>query len=153
MKSFVLALRAIGSQLAFRLFVPVAMATIAVIALLVLGTLWLTSLSEWWWLLFIPITIFSCVVLAIGSVAWLLIRFVRPPQTKAQLQATARFVDKMQNLADVASTPKVIIFFRVVRSIAAPSKDSYLADLMNNRELAGEFNSLRRSFDGQSVIE
>lgn len=153
MRPFVLALRAIGTQLAMRLYVPTVIGAAVVMALLVAGALWLTILSEWWWLLFIPLTVLFCVVFAVASIFLLLIRFVRPQQTKAQKRAVKQFVDKLQNVVDVVGTPKIFILFRVVRSVAAPSKDRYLADLVSNRELAKDFREIQQSFDTRSVIE
>lgn len=147
MNSFVITLRAIGSHLAMRLYIPAVIAAGIIVGLLVAVGLWLTSLSDWWWLLFIPITILGCVVLGIAMVVLSLIRYVRPSQTKAQKRATSKFVDKLQGLTDIAGTPKFIILFRVVRSIAAPKKDSYLADLAGNKQLVNDFRELQRSFD------
>lgn len=146
MNSFVLALRAIGTNLAMRLYIPAAITAGTIMALLVAGGLWLTTLSNWWWLLFVPITAALCVVLAVAAVVFLLILYVRPTQTKAQKQAVKQFVNKLQGIADVAGTPKFIILFRVVRSIAAPTKDTYLADLASNRQLASDFRELQRLF-------
>ena len=76
----------------------------------------------------------------------MLIRYVQPAQTKVQQRAVKRFVDKIQGVAEIAGTPKVIILFRVVRSIAAPKKDSYLSDLVANKELVNDFRELQRLF-------
>lgn len=113
---------------------------------LLAGAFWLTTFSEWWWLLFIPVVIMLCVGLAIGIVALLLIRYIRPDQTKKQKQAVSQFVDKLQGVADIVGTPKIIILFRVIRSIAAPSKEPYLSDLVANKELVGDFRKLQQLF-------
>lgn len=150
MNSFVLALRAIGTQFALRLYLPAALFSGIIAALLILGTLWLTTLSEWWWLLFIPLVVIISVAAAIMIIVLLLIRYVRPSQTKTQEQAVRQFVDKIQGIADVIGTPKILILFRVVRSISAPSKDHYLSDLVANRELGRDFRELQRLFDVKS---
>lgn len=152
MKPFVLTLRAIGSRLALRLYIPAVIAAAVVLALLVGGGVWLTTLSSWWWLLFIPITALFCIALAVALVVLFLIRYVQPSQTKAQKKAVSNFVDKLQSVADVAGTPKFIILFRVVRSIAAPSKDSYLADLANTGKLAKDFRDLQGLFRKQNRL-
>lgn len=147
MGPFVLTLRAVGSQLAMRLYVPAVITASVVLALLVFGALWLTTLSEWWWLLFIPITVLFTIVLAVATIIFMLIRYVRPTQTQVQKRAVGQFVDKLQGVTDVIGTPKFIILFRVIRSVAAPSKDKYLSNLVKNRELAGDFRELQRLFD------
>lgn len=146
MKPFTLTIRAIGSQLAMRLYLPAVIAAGIVIALIVAAGLWLTTFSDWWWLLFFPITILVCVVIGIAAVVFFLIRYVRPDQTKVQKRAVGQFVDKLQGVVDVAGTPKFIVLFRVIRSIAAPSKESYLSDIAKNKQLAGDFRELQRLF-------
>lgn len=146
MQASILALRAIGTNLAMRLYLPAVLMAGVVVALVVALGLWLTSFSAWWWLLFVPIAIFGSVVIGIAFVVFMLIRYVRPEQTKTQKQAVKEFVDKLQGVADVAGTPKFIILFRVVRSIAAPNKNTYLADLAKNKQLAGDFRELQRMF-------
>jgi hypothetical protein len=150
MNSFALALSAIGSHLAMRLYIPAVIAAGAVVMACVAIGFWLTTTSEWWWLLFIPITILTCVILGMAMVVLALIRYVRPSQTKTQATAVKQFVDKLQGIADIAGTPKFIILFRVIRSVAAPKRDSYLADLASNKKLINDFRELQRLFDSRS---
>ena len=147
MKPFTLTIRAIGSQLAMRLYLPAVLTIAILIALVIAGGLWLTTLNDWWWLLFFPITVLVSVAIGIAAVVFFLIRYVRPDQTKAQKRAVGQFVDKLQGVVDVAGTPKFIILFRVIRSIAAPSKDTYLADIAKNKQLGSDFRELQRMFD------
>lgn len=153
MNSFVLTLRAIGSALAMRLFIPIVAIVGVWFVLFYSLAFWLTTLSDWWWLLLIPLTSLLCIALAAGFVVLSLIRYVRPAQTKAQKQAVGRFIGRVQGVAEVAGTPKFLILFRVIRSIASPSKDTYLSELVKNKELASDFRALQRSFDGEIVIE
>jgi hypothetical protein len=153
MNSFVLALRAIGTHLAMRLYIPAVVIVSVWVALLVATGLWLTTFSNWWWLLLIPITSFACIALGVALVVLALIRFVRPTQTSAQRKAVTQFTDKLQAIAETIGTPKVIILFHVVRSIAAPSKDTYLANLVAHKTLAHDFRDLQRSFEDGAVIE
>ena len=146
MNAFVLALRAVGSQIIMRLYVPVVIGAGIILALLIFGAFWLTTLNAWWWLLFIPITSLFCIASAVAVVIFLLVRFVTPAQTKTQKRAVKQFTDKLQNIADIAGTPKILILFRVARSVAAPSKESYLADLISNKDLVKEFRDLQKLF-------
>ncbi len=153
MESFILSLRAIGTHLAMRLYIPVAIGTTIVILLLFAGVVWLTTFSAWWWLLFIPTVALCSLLGAIEIVLFVLIRRVRPGQTKEQKQAVQRFVDKIQRTAEIVGTPKAVILFRVVRSAASPSKDPYLADLVSSKELVGDFRELQRMFSPAGVVE
>lgn len=146
MKPFTLAIRAVGAQLALRLYKPTVIGAGVALALLLGGTYWLTTLSPWWWLLFIPLVSISFVLIAVAFVILRLIYYVRPKQNKLQRQAVNQFTDRLQGLADFAGTPKFLILFRVVRSIAAPTKSTYLANLARNKELASDFRKLQKLF-------
>ena len=147
MKPFVLALRAIGAEFVIRLCIPIAVIILAGFALLMASAYWLTTFSGWWWLLFIPITSLFIVLCTVGFVVLMLVRFVRPLQTKAQQKAVKQFVDKLQGVAEIVGTPKFIVLFRVVRSIAAPSSNTYLSNLVEDRELAKDFREIQASFN------
>lgn len=147
MRPFALALRAVGARIIMRLYVPVIIGIAIVMTLLIAGAFWLTTLSAWWWLLFIPIVSLVCIVISIATVILLLVRLVTPVQTKAQKRAVKQFTDRVQNVADIVGTPKIIILFQVARSVAAPDKHTYLADLINNKDLVKEFRDLQRLFD------
>lgn len=152
MNSFILTVRAIGAALALRLAVPVIIITVIWFAVFFGGTLWLTTLSGWWWLLMIPLTSLFCIALGVGFVFFMLIRHVQPQQTTAQKRAVKEFVDKMQHVAEIAGTPKFLILIRVVRSIAAPTKDTYLSDILQDRQLVSDFKALQRSFRDDIVV-
>ncbi len=147
MKSYVLSIRAIGSEFARRLwmqFLPIFLVTAAALIAL---QLWLASLSSWWWLLVIPISIFIGVGLVVGFVFRMLISYVRPVQTKEQAITVRHFVDKLQFVNEITGTPKIIILFRVIRSIAAPSSDSFLKDIVETKKLRADFQSITHGFE------
>jgi hypothetical protein len=146
MKPFALALRAVGSNLAMRLYIPVIIAGGLFVILILFGAIWLTTTGSWWWLFVIPLVMGTTVVIGIAAVIYMLIRYVRPEQTQEQKYAVSQFVDKIHKLADVAGTPKYILLFKITRSIAAPSKSSYLSELLKSRELAADFRNLQRLF-------
>jgi hypothetical protein len=76
----------------------------------------------------------------------LLIRHVRPPQTPDQSDKIRTFVDKLQLLSEITGTPKIIMLFRTIRSIAAPSSDSYLQDIFETKDLKKDFKAIISSF-------
>lgn len=109
--------------------------------------LWLTTLDVWWWLLFVPIVIGASIALGLLAVSKLLINYVAPTQTKTQKQAVRRFVDKLQRLAEVTGTPKTVMFFRIVRSVAAPRSNTYLHSLSTDTvSLQRDFAQLQKLF-------
>ncbi len=147
MQATFLAIRAVGAELARRLWLPVVV--IALVVAVALGVLlgWLVSLDAWWWLLALPIIIGLSVVAVLLTVFFLLIRYVRPQLSQSQKKQVQQFVDKLQLLQEISGTPKFIILFRTVRSIAAPRSDSYLSDLFNTKDLARNFSSIAKSFN------
>jgi hypothetical protein len=146
MKSYVLAIRAIGSEFGGRLWTQFLPIFIGTAILLMVLQLWLASLNTWWWLLVIPISIFIGVGLVIGFVFRMLISYVRPAQTPDQRVSVPNFVDKLQFVNEVTGTPKIIVLFRVIRSIAAPSSDSYLKDIVETKTLRADFQAITRDF-------
>ncbi len=147
MQATFLAIRAVGAELARRLWLPIVV--IALMVAVALGVLlgWLVSLDAWWWLLALPIIIGLSVVAVLLTVFFLLIRYVRPQLSQSQKKQVQQFVDKLQLLQEISGTPKFIILFRTVRSIAAPRSDSYLSDLFNTKDLARNFSSIAKSFN------
>jgi membrane protein implicated in regulation of membrane protease activity len=147
MKPSILAIRSIGAELANRIYLPVAVITCVIIGLLFALAIWLTTLSDWWWLFFILLLIAASVVLGVLAVVKLIIRSVTPAQSKAQKKQTKAFVDKLQRLSEVAGTPKFILLFQIVRDIAAPRENGFIASISNDTSsLKHEFIELRQTF-------
>lgn len=141
------AIRAIGSEFAMRLWRPSLYIVIGIGVVSIAGMSWLVSISAWWWLLALPIMVGLSVAAALLTVFLLLIRYVRPGQTRQQKAQVRQFVDKLQLLQELSGTPKFVILFRTVRSIAAPRSDSYLSNLFNTKDLAKDFKRISGSFD------
>ena len=140
------AIRAVGAEFGMRLWWPSFYLALAVGVALVALLIWLVSINAWWWLLTLPIIIGLSVVAVLLTVFFLLIRYVRPQLSQSQKKQVQQFVDKLQLLQEISGTPKFIILFRTVRSIAAPRSDSYLSDLFNTKDLARNFSSIAKSF-------
>lgn len=123
------AIRAIGACYAQQLFWWVAGYFIGAVILIGSGIIWLTTISGWWWLLFLVFMVAACVGAGLLGVFYLLSRYVTPKQTAEQRAAVKQFITKLRATADVVGTPKIILLFRLVRSIAAPSQKNYLQTL------------------------
>lgn len=143
-------IRAIGSEFARRLFIPVAIIGAVVFALLITGVVALGTLSEWWLLLLIPVVSLLCISAGVLAVTWLVIRTVRPTQTKTQLTAVRAFVDKLQRVSDAVQTPRIVLLFRIVRDIAAPRQDGFIGSMTDDTaSLKRDFQALTRIFDNR----
>lgn len=148
-QSSLLAVRAIGAAFARRLWWTGAIWAFVPSVILIMLLLWLTSLNSWWWLLALPIGIGISVALVLLAIFHLLINHVRPVQTAAQKTQVANFVEKLQFASEITSTPKIIMLFRTVRSIAAPKSDRYLQNIFETKDLKKDFQDISRSFQSE----
>ena len=140
------AIRAIGAEFAHQLWLVVFITCLVVGVLLVGILIWLTTVSVWWWLLALPIGVGSSVATAILIVFRLLIRYVRPAQTKQQKNDIKAFVGKLQFASEFTTTPKFLILFRVIRSIAAPKSETYLQEILETKNLQKDFRTIVGGF-------
>ena len=119
------ALRSIGSEFAQRIYVPIFITVEIIAVVLIALNIWLVTISPWWWILFaffiFGTLIATTILIAIG----LLIKTVRPLQDKTQSKQVSSFVDKIQSLADIAGTPKIVILFRITKDLVTKKEDSY----------------------------
>jgi len=147
MKPSILAIRSIGAELANRIYTPVAILTVVILGILMGLAIWLTTLSNWWWLLVAFLVIAGSVAIGILVVVKLVIKSVAPSQSRDQKKQTKAFVAKLQQLAETAQTPKFILLFRVVRDIASPRDDGLIGSISNNTaSLKRDFTALTKTF-------
>jgi len=140
------ALRAIGSTFAWRIFIPIVIITTIVTLLLIGLNIWLVTLSPWWWILFAIIIALALIAATLFIVIGILIKTVQPTQSAAQKREVERFVDKIQNVADVAGTPKALILFRITRDLISRKEDSYTRRISS--ETLSMQHDLRDIIDG-----
>lgn len=141
-------IRAIGAEFAARIYTPVAITVSIIFAVLVAVSIWLVTVNPWWWLLFIFVIVLLLVVVALLVVAGVLLRFIRPDQTKAQTTAVKSFVDKIQSLSDVAGTPKFVILFRIVRDLITKNKNGYVRRISSETlSMQHDFRDITKSFE------
>lgn len=140
------AIRAIGAEFAHQLWLAVFITCLVVGVLLVGILIWLTTVNVWWWLLALPIGVGSSVATAILIVFRLLIRYVRPAQTKQQKNDIKAFVGKLQFASEFTTTPKFLILFHVIRSIAAPKSETYLQEILETKNLQKDFRTIVGGF-------
>jgi hypothetical protein len=147
MKPTFLALRAIGSEFARRIYTPVLIVWAVGMAILIGLSIWLTTFNGWWWILFGIVAALTLIGGAILAVIWLIIRFVSPVRTREQRKQTKAFVDRLQGLSEIAQTPKVVLLVRVVKDMVFPKDRSYLQELADHTvSLRQEFQDLGRLF-------
>jgi hypothetical protein len=113
-------------------------------------SIWLTTFSEWWWLLVALLIIAVSVVIGVLVIVKLIIRSVRPSLSHMQKRQTKAFVDKLQRLSEAAQTPKFILLFQIVRDIAAPRENGFIASISTDtKSLKSDFIALAKTFNNQ----
>lgn len=145
-KATLLAVRAVGVVFGRRIWWNVTSICIGVAVILVALCVWLISISGWWWILAILVGMAISIAFVMLTVFRLVLRYVNPTQNSDQKQAVKEFAGKLEFVKELTATPKVVILFRLIRSVAAPSSERYLEDIFESRKLQPEFVKIVRSF-------
>jgi hypothetical protein len=138
-----LAIRAISAEFARRLFLPIVITIAAtlLVALILVG--WLTTVSGWWWLLLIVIISATIIFAGIVGVAMIALTVLRPAQNKQQRVAIREFVDKLQEVSETVQTPKLFLFFRLIKDVIFPSDRGLISQVSSHvTTLRPDFNAI-----------
>jgi heme/copper-type cytochrome/quinol oxidase subunit 2 len=147
MTSTLLPVRAIAAALANRIFLPIALTSAGLSIFLIAGTFWLSTLSQWWLLLLIPILMAVCIAIGVLTIIKLTLITIRPAQTQSQKNAVKSYVDLLLHLSEITQTPRVVLLFRAVRDASAPSKDGFIGTLTRETvALKKDFELLQKMF-------
>ncbi|UTX51352.1 hypothetical protein KI440_00050 [Candidatus Saccharibacteria bacterium TM7i] len=138
-KATLLAVRAIGVVFGKKIWWTVVLIAAALAVVLIALCVWLTSLSGWWWILAVIVGMAISIAFVILAVFRALLAYINPTQTQEQKTAVKDFVEKLQFVQELTQTPKFIILFRVIRSVAAPSSEKYLENIFESRKLKADF--------------
>lgn len=142
-----LAVRSIGAEFARRVYRIVALLVLVISAASMGLTAWLTTFSQWWWLLFALLVIAVSVAFGVLFVVWRVIKSVTPYQSREQRKLVKAFVDKLQRLSETTQTSKFTLLFQIVRDIAAPRENGFIASLSNDTtSLKRDFTALSSTF-------
>jgi hypothetical protein len=149
MKSNVSAIRAVTAEFAQRFIQPFIWTALGMIVFMLIIVGWLAiALSEWWWLLVIPIFLLAI----IGTVIWLIVRFIlnriSPRLTAKQTKATKQFVTKLQFATEAIQTPYPVIIFYVMRDIILRKDSGFISEVtQQSKTLRPDFDELRKLFE------
>lgn len=145
-KATLLAVRAIGAVYGKQLWLIVTIAA-GIIGLALIGlSAWLISLNAWWWLFAILIGMALSIAFVMLFVFRAVLNSITPKQDNEQKKAVKDFTEKLQLVKELTETPKVVILFRLIRSVAAPSKEKYLEDIFETRKLKADFERVVQLF-------
>ncbi|MES2630510.1 MAG: hypothetical protein V4611_00970 [Patescibacteria group bacterium] len=140
MNPSLLAIRAIATELSYRIYQPIVIGVSILTVVLIGLMIWLITLSTWWILLAVPVFLAIIVVAILLVLAGLAIRVVSPRPTKNQKKEVAIFVDKIQRLSEVTQTPKFLLLFRTLKDVVVPTRYGYVQSVIT------ETVSLKRDF-------
>ena len=143
-----LAVRAISSEFARRIYLPLVLTVDGILFAVLVATIWLTiAVSPWWWLLLIPVIVLSLVFIFVSALIGVAIHMLRPTQTKDQRKAVASLVDKLQEVSEVLQTPKFLLLFRLAKDTLLPSKEGFIGKMTSHATtLKPDFQNIIASF-------
>lgn len=147
MKPTIQATRSVAAEFANRLFLPVLLIGGIGSVVFLAGSIYLVTLSAWWVILLVLVSIIVVFLAGVLTISWFFIRMVSPDQNKTQKKMTKEFVDKLQRVAEVAATPKFVLFFQVMRDVVNPRQDGFIITASSDASsLKSDFSNLRDSF-------
>lgn len=148
MNSLFLTVRALSVEFARRLYFPVFIVGVVILALLIILSVWLTTMSAWWWILFTVVILATIVFVIVSIIMRIIINVIRPVQTSSQRKSVKEFVDKLQEVADTVQTPKVFLLFRLVADTLRPSERGLVQTMSSHvGTTKKDFEDIRRSFE------
>lgn len=147
MKPTLQASRSIAAEFIRRLYAPIALTVGIVFVCLLALSVWLTTLSIWWWIAVGFMTFLLLLLIGILLVLRIIVNNIAPTRSRTQKTQTKAFVDKLQNVSEVIQTPKFILLFRIIRDVIWRRKTSYLSTLTNDTaSLKRDFMALADTF-------
>ena len=148
MNSLFLTVRALSVEFARRLYFPVFIVGAVILGLTIILSVWLTTMSAWWWILFTLAVIASVVFVIISLITRVIINVVRPAQTVPQKKSVKEFVDKLQEVADTVQTPKVFLLVRLVMDTVRPTERGLVQTMSSHvGTTKKDFEAIRKSFE------
>ena len=147
MTPLVLAIRAIATEFAQRVYTIVLIVAAAIIIVLIAVSIWLVSMSAWWWVLVIVFIAWILLGAILLTIAGVIITMTRPLQTKAQKKLVKTFVDKLQSVSEVLQTPRYMLLFRLVKTSLNPQRYNIIKNLTEHTiGLQRDLDEIIRSF-------
>ena len=147
MKPTLQASRSIAAEFATRLYLPILISVAVAATVLLAGAIYLVTLSAWWILLLVIISLLTLFAAGALTVSWVFIRIVTPLQTKSQKKLTKSFVDKLQSVSEVVATPKFVLFFQIMRDVINPRQNGFIISASSDASsLKNDFIEIRNSF-------
>lgn len=147
MQQSFLAIRAIATTFALRIYKPVVISAGIASLLAVLLIIWLLTISAWWWLLAVPVFGLVLIAATVLIIVGIVLSMISPNVSKLQRKSISQFIDHIQELSEITATPKFILLFRILKDAASPQKTAYIESVISGvGSLRKEFNDIVKSF-------
>lgn len=147
MTPLVLAIRAIATEFARRVFKVALIIAGIIIASLIGLCVWLVTISAWWWILAVIVIAWVLVAIITFTIVGVIISVTRPLQTKTQKKLVKRFVDKLQSASEVLQMTRFTLLFRLVRTSLNPQRYNIIENLTDHTVgLQRDLDEIVRSF-------
>jgi len=147
MNPLFLAIRAVSSEFARRIYFPLVWIIGGSILAVTLVVGWLTTFSQWWWLLFVPVVLCLLLFIFLSSVVGVAINILRPIQSKDQRIAVAALVDKLEDVSEALFIPKYLLLLRLAQDTIFPNGKGFIGNLTSQAlTLKPDFQDIVASF-------
>lgn len=144
------AIRAIGSELAWRLVRQYIVLGLLLAAILLALGGWLTTKDALWWILEGIFIAYTALFLLLVLVVRFLLRLFSPSLTARQKTAIQQYVDKLQRVADTLGISRFVLLFRIVRDIVRPTEQPFIKQIANDSTtLHSDFIKLQKLFQNE----
>jgi len=147
MTPLVLAIRAIATEFAQRVYKVILIIAVIAIVLIIGVSVWLVGMSAWWWILVVILIAWMLVGGIVLTIAGVIIGVTKPTQTKSQKKQVKAFVDKLQSVSEVLQTPRFMLLFRLVKTSFNPQRYNVIKNLAEHTVgLQRDLDEIIRSF-------
>lgn len=146
----ILAVRAIATEFANRIYLPVVVIAGSILFVLLILFIWLVTLSGWWWFGLVPVIFVSIIFTILATITGFLIYLLKPSQSKTQKRKVKSFVDGIQKSAEAVQTPKFLLLIRLIKDVVMPGSRSYVRELASTAtDMKADLQDIIDSFKNQ----
>lgn len=141
-------IRAISAEFISRKLRSITILVGIVLALILSASIYLTTVSVWWWILAVPIFALCILAIIALALAHILARLFKPQISVAQNTAVSNFVDKLERVAEHVQTPMPLIIFNVARDMIWPRTPTFIQQVVgDSTTLHKDIAKLERDFN------
>lgn len=149
MQPHIKTLRAIASVYISDFVMPFFITILSVSAVIVGLGIWLVyAISLWWLLLLIPAILWLLLFGIIWLATWVATRRISPGHlTRKDRSEVREFISSLNNVAEIAATPKIFVGIRIVYDAVFKRNTAYIGQTIDStRSIQSQYQSLAKRF-------